>query len=141
MDDRGHVLLAAAGADNQQRWVTRAGPRKTTAAAVAAIRAVSRLLVAGDLADGVAPRARMLCNGCQRARALPGFVEHGRYLLCIACAAEYQVAWAHGAVVTAGQYVRGKAFGEAETYALLHGEAERAAAAEATRVRLTPEAV
>jgi hypothetical protein len=66
-----------------------------------------------DLADGVAPDKRMLCDGCQLPRPMPGFAQYDRYLLCNRCATEYEVGRARGLVLTGGQFVRDKAFGEA----------------------------
>ncbi len=89
-----------------------------TLAQVAAIRAVMQLFVEDDLAQGASPDRRFYCAACQRPRPMPGFIPYGRYQVCNACATEYEVARARHRELTIGQFVRDKAFGEAEAYAL-----------------------
>ena len=87
-------------------------------AQVRAVRAVMQQFVEEDAALGISPRARGYCNACRRPRPLRGFVQLGRYQLCNTCALEYEVAWAWGEPLSAGQFVRDKCFGEADRYAL-----------------------
>jgi hypothetical protein len=100
---------------------TRAAPpagRVLTPEQVAAIRSVMRLFVEDDLANGVSASKRMYCDACQQPQQALGFIQYDRHLLCNACAVEYEVARARGLALSAGQFVRDKAFGEAEAYAL-----------------------
>lgn len=92
--------------------------RVLTLEQVAAIRSRMRLVVEGDLADGVAHRDRLYCDGCQRPQLAPGFIAYDQYSFCNGCAIEHEVARARGLVLSAGQFVRDKTFGEAEAYAL-----------------------
>jgi hypothetical protein len=98
----------------------RAAPagRALTPDQVAAIRAVMRLFVEDDLANGVPSGKRMYCDACQQAQPALGFIQYERHLMCNGCAVEYEVARARGMALSAGQFVRDKAFGEADTYAL-----------------------
>jgi hypothetical protein len=92
--------------------------RTLTPEQVAAIQAVMRLFVEDDLANGVAAQKRMYCDACQQAQPALGFIQYDRHLMCNTCAIEYEVARARGMALSAGQFVRDKAFGEAEAYAL-----------------------
>lgn len=106
---------------------TRTAPaavREVTAAQVAAIRAVLRLFVEDDLANGVSPEKRMFCDACERPRSALGFIQYDRHMLCNPCAVEYEVARARGMALSAGQFVRDKTFGEAERFALPSGDRE-----------------
>ncbi len=85
---------------------------------IAAIRSRVRLVVEADLANGVSHHDRMYCDACQRLQRALGFIEYDRHLLCNGCATEHEVARARGLVLSAGQFVRDKTFGEAEAYAL-----------------------
>lgn len=118
----------ARGASDCAPWgrtqVAAPAERTLSAEQVAAIRAVMRLFVEDDLANGVAPNKRMLCDACQTAQPSLGFIEYDRHLLCNGCATEYEVARARGLALSAGQYVRDKNFGEAEAYALGRLEVE-----------------
>jgi len=65
-----------------------------------------------NLANGVSPTMRLYCDVCERTRPMPGFVQYERYQFCDCCACEYERARMRGSVFTAGQYLRGKRFGE-----------------------------
>lgn len=99
-----------------------AGPQVRSAALSAvqinAVRASLALFVEDDVARGVPAFSRIFCDACQLARPAAGFIQYGRYAVCNACAIEYEVAHARGLLSTPGQYVRDKAFGEAEVYRL-----------------------
>ncbi len=122
MDDSDRAP-AAAGTGRYERWKSPARPRTLTATQMTAIRAVMSGVMESDRSDGVAPQARMRCDGCQRVRPSVGFIEYSRHSLCNACATEYEVARARGLALSAGQFVREKVFGEAEAYALSPSEA------------------
>lgn len=85
---------------------------------LAAIRAAMYRFVQDDVSRGLAPDERRYCDACECPRAAAGFVQYDRYLICNACATEYEIANARGLAVTAGQYVRDKNFGETGCYAL-----------------------
>jgi hypothetical protein len=91
---------------------------------VAAIQAVMRLFVEDDLANGVSAQKKMYCDACQRPQPALGFIQYDRHLMCNTCAIEYEVARARGLVLSAGQFVRDKAFGEADAYTLTSLENE-----------------
>jgi hypothetical protein len=80
------------------------------------IRATLARLVHEDLARGIDAERKLYCDACERARPAPGFVQYRRYLLCNGCALEYELGLAVGKILSAGQYVRDKHFGEAEAY-------------------------
>ncbi|HLZ72995.1 MAG TPA: hypothetical protein VKV26_24090 [Dehalococcoidia bacterium] len=86
---------------------------------IEAIRSAMRLFIDDDLARGVRQTDRVYCDACQRPRPAAGVIRYGRYALCNGCATEYEVARAHGALSTPGQFVRDKHFGEDERYTLL----------------------
>src|SRR5690348_4760266 len=65
-----------------------------------------------------ASQPRLYCDACERARPAQGFVQERRYLLCEDCCREYEAGVASKRVSSAGQFVRDKHFGEAESYAL-----------------------
>ncbi len=92
--------------------------RNLTPEQIAAIRAVMRLFVEDDIANGVPLERRMYCDACQKPQSALGFIQYDRHLLCNPCAVEYEVARARGLALSAGQFVRDKTFGEAEAYAL-----------------------
>jgi hypothetical protein len=95
------------------------GPRHPlTQKQVAAIRSVMRLFVEEDLGNGIQPDERTFCDACQEVRPLAGTIPYGRYLLCNACATEYEVARTGGLVPTAGRFVRDKRFGDDGPYAI-----------------------
>jgi formate dehydrogenase maturation protein FdhE len=85
---------------------------------VTAVRQAMALFVQDDLARGLSPLLNYFCHACERARPALGFIHHGRYQLCNACATEYEVARLCHVVDSVGQFVRDKRFGEAERYAL-----------------------
>jgi hypothetical protein len=78
----------------------------------AAIAAMMRLFVEDDLANGVPPTRRMNCDACQRLQPAAGFIQYDRYLFCNGCAIDYELARARGLALSAGQYVRDRAFGQ-----------------------------
>jgi len=86
------------------------------------------ILVEDDLANGIGPDQRTFCDACQEARPLAGAILYERYLLCNACASEYEVARIGDLVPTAGRFVRDKRFGEAGLYALaaVTGQSDKA---------------
>ncbi|MFN0143832.1 MAG: hypothetical protein ACKVP6_10370 [Mycobacterium sp.] len=90
--------------------------RDLSAEQITAIQAVMRLFIEDDLANGVLSRKRMFCDACQQPRPALGFIQYDRHLVCNECAVEYEVARARGLALSAGQFVRDKAFGEAEAY-------------------------
>jgi formate dehydrogenase maturation protein FdhE len=95
-----------------------AAGRVLSSAQLAAIHAVMHLFVDDDLAAGVSPHTRIHCDACVGPRPQPGAIRYERYLLCNGCATEYEVARIRGVVAAAGQYVRGKRFGEGDAFAL-----------------------
>ena len=130
-DPKRRYRLVSAGERRRRPHVRRAvsvdapsQPKSSDAEQVAAIRAVMRIFVEDDVANGVAPHARMYCDACQSARPAAGFIRYDRHELCNGCATEYEVARVAGSVLTAGQYVRDKRFGEADSYSLEALDAE-----------------
>lgn len=107
-----------------RRMRTAPAGRALTPEQVAAIRAVMHLFVEDDLANGVPAEKRMYCDACQKPRPALGFIQYDRHLMCNACAIEYEVARARGLALSAGQFVRDKAFGEADAYALSSFDSE-----------------
>lgn len=86
---------------------------------LSAIRAAMALFVDDDLARGVSPLTVLYCQACQQGRPMPGFILYGeRFQFCNRCATEYEVARLRSIVASPGQFVRDKAFGEADRYAL-----------------------
>jgi hypothetical protein len=82
------------------------------------LQAQTRQLVTNDDHRGVPASSRAFCDACQQPRPASGSAQYGRYALCNACVLEYVLAVAGGAAVSAGQYVRDKAFGETMAYGL-----------------------
>lgn len=55
---------------------------------------------------------RLYCDACEHPRPSAGFTRYGRYQVCSSCAMEYERACLFGLVGSAGQFVRGRQFGE-----------------------------
>jgi hypothetical protein len=85
---------------------------------IEAIRMAMALFVEDDLARGTLPGQRLYCDACERVRSAAGFVRYVRYSFCNVCATEYEVARTRGVVVTPGQYLRDKRFGDGDLHAL-----------------------
>lgn len=85
---------------------------------IEAICATMKLFVEDDLARGISASSRIYCDGCERARQAVGVIQYDRYSLCNRCAIEYEVGRARGMIVTPGQYVRDKHFGDGDLYVL-----------------------
>ena len=72
---------------------------------LAAIRAVMRLFVEDDLAQGVSPRDRIECVACAAVRPAPGFVTYDGSTVCNACATAYEIDRARGLVRVIGEFL------------------------------------
>jgi hypothetical protein len=80
-------------------------PRPLSAEQVAAVRTVMRLFVEDDLAAGVTPDERDVCDACRKERPAAGAIHYDDVYLCNACATEYELARLRGQVRDAGQFV------------------------------------
>lgn len=89
---------------------------RLTDSQLGAIRTAMQLFVDDDLSRGLEVDRRLYCEACERKRPAAGFIQYGRYMLCNACATEYEIAHAGGLATNIGHFVRGKTFGE--SYAL-----------------------
>ena len=100
------------------------------------LRAPVSQRVTEDTAGSLPAEARIYCDACQQPRPARGSLQGDRYLLCTRCVSEHAVARAHGKCLTTGQFVRDKAFGEAERYTLPADPPQRQAAP--IRLRIPP---
>ena len=94
------------------------GPRALSVSQERAIQLAMQTFVTDDIAHGIGAQLRIYCDACERARPKPGAIPYDRYLLCNACAVEYEIAHARGTVTTPGQYVRDVRFGDGGLHAL-----------------------
>ena len=92
--------------------------RTLTSDQLGAVRAIMRRFVDDDLANDVTAAVRMFCDACQESRPAPGFIRYDRHLLCNICATEFEVARLRGVLLSAGQFVRDKRFGDGDAFAL-----------------------
>jgi len=84
-----------------------------------AIRTAMQLFVDDDLSRGLEVDRRLYCEACERKRPAAGFIQYGRYMLCNACATEYEIVRAGGLAMNIGHFVRDKHFGESYALELL----------------------
>lgn len=89
---------------------------RLTDSQLGAIRTAMQLFVDDDLSRGLEVDRRLYCEACERKCPAAGFIQYGRYMLCNACATEYEIAHAGGLATNIGHFIRGKNFGE--SYAL-----------------------
>jgi hypothetical protein len=86
------------------REVTPVG-RALTPAQVEAIRAVMRLFVDDDMANGVDVRSTLFCHRCQATRRAIGSVRYDRFTFCNDCSTEYEITRARSLVDTPSEYI------------------------------------
>jgi hypothetical protein len=79
--------------------------RTLTSDQLAAARAAMDLVREDDLARGVSPLLHRRCDGCQRWRSAPGFVQYESVYLCHACATGYELARLRGVARTPAAYL------------------------------------
>jgi hypothetical protein len=84
--------------------------RSITPEQVAAIRSVMQVFVHDDRASGVPADKQMFCDACQTGRPARGFIQYDRHMVCNECAIDYEIARARGLVLSAAEFVRGRAF-------------------------------
>ena len=75
-------------------------------AEVAAIAERVRAKVAADIATGMDPDERMVCDGCFYERPGPGYTIHGWFILCNDCTLDLELALARGEVTSVSEYLR-----------------------------------
>jgi len=99
-----------------------ARPHKPALPPVRRYEGGTSLIADADLRPGFCPEARIYCDACDGARLASGSVQHGRYVLCNGCDAEYACAQIKQGSTSPGRYVRDKRFGEDESYRLRDAE-------------------
>lgn len=80
--------------------------RTLTPSQVRAIRAVMRIFVDDDLANGVPPGKQLYCRACEQYRPAAGFIQYGRLTFCNDCAIDYEIARARGLLCTPEEFLR-----------------------------------
>jgi len=98
------VVMRKPGTSHPERSVTQVG-RALTPGQIDSIRAVMRLFVQDDTANGIDPHSSLMCHRCNAARRAIGSIRYDRFTLCNECSIDYEILHARGLVDGVVEYL------------------------------------